>query len=125
MEGKRAAAATLYCMLIMLSGLQQVAGFLGFCGCFSDCYHGCREGHAHPEWFCTVKCVETCNTTVVSDEVHDTTYSATDCSEICFTSSICGVAQITDGKKLGACYRNLAFIVHTTSFALVDFFFFF
>jgi hypothetical protein len=102
MEGKRVAAATLYCMLIVLSvsGQQQkVAGLAGFCGCFGDCYHDCREGHRHPGWFCTLKCVETC-AAVISDEVHGTTVGAAAvCSGICsFTTSICGVAQTTEGK---------------------------
>jgi hypothetical protein len=99
MEGKRVAATTLYCMLIMLSGLQQqVTGFAGFCGCFGDRYHDCKEGHHHPGWFCTVKCLETC-TVIVSNEVHGATVgAAAGCSKICFTTSICGVAQITDGE---------------------------
>jgi hypothetical protein len=37
MEGKRVAAASVYCMLIMLSGKQQqVTGLAGFCGCVGD-----------------------------------------------------------------------------------------
>jgi hypothetical protein len=97
MEGKRVAAATLYCMLIMLSVSGQQQQVAGLCGCFGDCYHDCREGHRHPGWFCTVKCVETC--VAVSDEVHGATVgAAAGCSEICFTTSICGVAQTTDGK---------------------------
>jgi len=60
MEGKRVAAATLGCMLVMLSvsGQPQVAGFTGFCECFGSCYPGCREGN--PAWLCTIKCVESC-----------------------------------------------------------------
>ena len=108
MEGKRAAAAALYCycMLIMLSvsgQKHQVAGFAGLCGCFGDCYHDCREGHRHPGWFCTLKCVETC-AAVVSDEVQGAMVGTdAGCSEICLTTSICGVAQTTDGKYEGAC----------------------
>jgi hypothetical protein len=45
-----------------------------------------------------LKCVESC-AAVVSDEVHGATVgAAAECSEICFTTSICGVAQTTDGK---------------------------
>ncbi|CAD6248379.1 unnamed protein product [Miscanthus lutarioriparius] len=101
MEGKRTAAAALYCycMLIMLSvsgQKHQVAGFTGLCGCFGDCCHDCREGHRHPGWFCTLKCVETC-AAVVSDEVQGAMVGTdAGCSEICLTTSICGVAQTTD-----------------------------
>ncbi|KAG0531358.1 hypothetical protein BDA96_04G016700 [Sorghum bicolor] len=96
MEGKRAAAATLYCMFIMLSVLGQQQQVAGFCGCFRDCYHDCREGHRHPGWFCTLECVETC-AAAVSDEVHGATVgTAAGCSKICLTTSICGVAQTTD-----------------------------
>ncbi|CAN6236909.1 unnamed protein product [Urochloa humidicola] len=86
MEGKRVAAAALYCMFIMLSGQQQVAGFTRFCGCFGNCYPGCRENH--PRWICTIKCVEGC--AIVPHE------EPVDCSKICL-ASICGAAETGDG----------------------------
>ncbi|XP_025811183.1 uncharacterized protein LOC112888957 isoform X2 [Panicum hallii] len=91
MEGKRVAAAAVWCMLVMLSvsGQQRVAGFRGFCGCFGSCYPGCREGN--PAWLCTIKCVESCTVPIAA-------FGAGDCSKICL-ASICGAAETGDGKR--------------------------
>jgi len=102
MEGKRVAAATLGCMLVMLSvsGQPQVAGFTGFCECFGSCYPGCREGN--PAWLCTIKCVESC--AVNLHKVPVAAFGAGDCSKICL-SSICSVAErgTTDAGAAAAC----------------------
>ena len=107
MEGKRVAAATLGCLLVMLSvsGQPQVAGFTGFCECFGSCYPGCREGN--PAWLCTIKCVESC--AVNLHEVPVAAFGVGDCSKICL-SSICSAAETGDGKRRLLLHSNLALI---------------
>lgn len=106
MEGKRVAAATLGCMLVMLSmsSQPQVAGFTGFCECFGSCYPGCREGN--PAWLCTIKCVESCavNLHEVPVAAFVAAFGVGDCSKICL-SSICSAAETgtTDAGAAAAC----------------------
>lgn len=42
MEGKRVAVAALYCMFVLLSGQQQVAGVSEFCQCYRQCHPNCN-----------------------------------------------------------------------------------
>ncbi|KAL6629727.1 hypothetical protein ACP70R_029492 [Stipagrostis hirtigluma subsp. patula] len=93
MEGKRAAAAALCLMLVLLSGQQhKVAAMSPFCACYKPCYSDCKK--ATPGWMCTIDCLDYC--AISHPEEAAPAFGAGDCSKICL-ASICGTAETAEG----------------------------
>uniref|UniRef100_A0A0D9VBE4 Uncharacterized protein n=1 Tax=Leersia perrieri TaxID=77586 RepID=A0A0D9VBE4_9ORYZ len=82
MESKRAAAVTLCCILILISGeMQQVAAMSKFCRCYKQCYPDCRLDL--PRFTCIQECINKC--------IPFKKVAASDCNRNCLFK-ICGTA---------------------------------